>query len=249
MSQAAINVDYTLQARSFSGAVVANYDDLDLGYTIALPTYHAENSNDGTDLNARLSLTSGQWDDGVLTFSTTTASFNRSVAPDGPYSNLQLGLQIVDPDGADFSGMDFKPADNNNCVLDGDCTGVAIGNSLNTGFGRMHLQNAFGPELAAIPMSWQTEIWDGSKFVMNSNDHCTKLALTDVTFTGAASVVNAATDIITVTLGGTSSDFSFNDPVGGSDCLTATDIIFCDGKAGTQYGAPGARKHYVNLGQ
>lgn len=240
MSQPAINVSYTLQARSISSSVVTNYDNLDLGFTVALPSYHAEDSNDGTELNGRLSIASGQWDDGLLTFSSTTSSFGRAAAPDGPFNNLQLGLQISDPDGADFSSLDFKPADNNDCVTDGDCTGIEIGGTLNTGFGRMHLKSGFGPELAAIPMSWQTELWDGSSFTLNDNDHCTQLAISDVTFSGATTVVNAASDTITVTIGGASSVFSFADPIGASDCLTATDIIFCDGEAGLQYGAPGA---------
>ncbi|MDK1025188.1 MAG: hypothetical protein QGD92_13270, partial [Gammaproteobacteria bacterium] len=240
MSQSSISIDYTLEARSFSAAVVANYDNFDLVYTVALPSYHAENNNDGTDLAGRLTIASDQWDDGVLVFTSGSGSFNRAITPDGPFNNLQLGLQISDPDGADFISLDFKPADNNNCVVDGDCVGVAIGGTLDARFGRMNLNDGFGPELAAIPMSWQTEFWDGSSFTANSDDHCTQLAISDVTFTGAATVVNAAADTITVTIGAVSSVFSFADPSGGSDCLTALNIGFCDGQAGMQYGAPGA---------
>jgi hypothetical protein len=240
MSQASITVDYTLEARSFGAAVVTNYDNLDLAYTVAIPTYHAENNNDGIDLAGRLTIASDQWDDGVLVFSDSTSSFGRAITPDGPFSNLQLGLQISDSDGADFIAPDFKPADNNDCVLDGDCVGMAIGGILNVSFGRMNQRDGFGPELAAIPMSWQNQIWDGSSFIANSDDHCTQLAISDVSFGAATTVVDAAADTIAVTLGGATSVFSFADPNGGSDCLTALDIGFCDGQAGILYGSPGA---------
>ncbi len=239
MSHTAISVNYSLQARGLNGGIVTNYDNTTLGYTIALPSYHAENNNDGTDLAARLSIASGQWNNGILTIADLNSSFNRAGSPDGPFSNLQLGLQITDPDGADFSLLDFKPAASNNCVVDGDCVGVAIGATLNTRFGRMHLLDAFGPELAAIPMAWQTEYWDGASFIDNTDDHCTQLAISDVSFTGASSTVDAAADTITVTIGGISSIFDFADPNGASDCLTALNIGFCDGRAGIQYGAPG----------
>jgi hypothetical protein len=79
MSQASISVDYTLESRSLSAAVLANYDNLDLAYVVALPTYHAENNNNGTDLAARLTIASGQWDDGVLLFTSSTSSFDRVI--------------------------------------------------------------------------------------------------------------------------------------------------------------------------
>ena len=240
LSQPSIDVAYTLRARNLGAAVVTNYDDTDLAFTVVQPSYHAENNNNGTDLAVRLSISSTQWDDGVLLFASSTASINRALTPDGPYGGVQLGLQISDPDGADFISRDFKPAEPNDCVTDGDCVGVKIGSTLDARFGRMHLKSGFGPELAAIPMSWQTEYWDGSSFIKNSSDHCTQLAISDVTFTGATTVVDAAADTITVTIGAVSSIFSFADPVGGSDCMSAVNIGFCDGQAGVQYGAPGA---------
>lgn len=250
MSQPAISVNYVMAARSLSTNVVTNYDNTTLGFAVALPSYHAENNNDGTDLVTRLSIVSGQWSDGVLTFSDNTVRFDRAPNPDGPYSSLQLGLQINEPDGADFVSKDFKPTDSNSCVLDGDCDGVALGAPLDLRFGRMHLKDGFGPELAAIPMFWQTEYFDGSSFTKNTDDHCTQLAISDVSFTGATTVVDAAADTITVTLGGVSSVFGLGDPVGASDCLTPVDIGFCDGQAGIQYGPPGAVVTYpisVNL--
>ena len=239
MSQPSVDIAYTLRARNLGAAVVTNYDDTDLAYTVVQPSYHAENNNNGIDLAALLSISSTQWDDGLLTFLSSTASINRTLTPDGPYGGLQLGLQISEPDGANFVSRDFKPADTNDCVADGDCVGVLIGTTLDARFGRMHLKSGFGPELAAIPMSWQTEYWDGSSFLTNSSDHCTLLAINDVTFTGATTVVDAAADTITVTIGGVSSVFSFTDPVGASDCMNAVSIGFCDGQAGIQYGAPG----------
>jgi MSHA biogenesis protein MshQ len=240
MSEPAISVSYTVNARSLNTNVVTNYDNTALAYNVVLPLYHAENNNDGVDLAGRFTIASGQWSSGVMAFNSNIARFDRLMSPDGPYSSLQLGVQISEPDGADFATLDFKPADTNDCVADGDCTGVAIGGLLKLRFGRMKMKDGFGPELAAIPMFWQTEYWDGSSFVINSDDHCTQLAISDVTFSGATTSINAPADTITVTVGGVSSDFNFADPIGGSDCMSPLNISFCDGQAGVAYGAPGS---------
>jgi MSHA biogenesis protein MshQ len=189
------------------------------------------------------------WDDGVLAVSDPTASFNRlvsglSVVPDGPFSNFVVSLGLNDADGGGFATLDAKPNDNNNCSADGDCNTRQLSGSLNLRFGRMRVEDAHGPESANIPMQWYMEYWNGSDFVLNSADHCTQLPISALTFVGASTSVDAANDIISVTAGGISSDFDFGDPLGSSDCMSTTAIGFCDGRAGTAFGATGAIVSY-----
>lgn len=246
LSQPDIDVAYELEARNRGGAAVLNYDNTDLTYVAASISVHGEDSNDGNDFSSRMSVMSGLWDDGVMTVNDVSAAVARTVdgslniIPDGPFANFIVGLQITDVDNANFFTLDFKPGAANNCVVDGDCDSRMLAGTLNLLFGRLRIQDVHGPESSAIPMVWQTEFWNGSQFVVNSDDHCTLLPLSAVSFVGAATTVDAVNDIINVAIGGASSAFNFADPVGGSDCLDPSNIGFCDGSAGLFYGAPGS---------
>jgi hypothetical protein len=246
LADPSLTVAYQVQARNSGGAVVSNYDNTDLTYSGASVSVHGENNNDGNDFMPRLGVNAGLWNDGVLTVNDGNALVVRTVdgsaniIPDGPFSNFRVGLQISDIDNINFPTLNFKADNNNNCIADGDCDSVALSGILNLLFGRLLLNDVHGPESASIPMQWQTEYWNGGQFIVNSNDQCTQLPLSAITFVGATTSVNAAGDTITVDIGGLSSDFNFSDPVGASDCLSAIAIGICDGKAGLFYGAPNA---------
>ena len=246
LSENALGISYQISARNSGGTTVINYDNTDLTYATGTISVHGEDSNDGNDLASRIAASGSNWDDGIFIVNDNSADIARAqdislnIVPDGPFTALALGLQIIDNDGADFSALDFKPSDSNDCVLDGDCDSAQLAGTLNLRFGRMRLQDVHGPESAAIPMVWRTEYWDGSGFVVNTDDQCTQLSISNVSFVGATTSVDAANDLITVNIGGVSSQFNFSDPVGVDDCLSATAIGICDGHAGTAYGAPGS---------
>lgn len=250
MSESDIDISYSVAARNSAGAVTTNYDNTDFTFPTTVLSLHAEDSNDGIELSSRISAVVGTWDDGVYAVTDTSAVFLRSsnisgdVLVDGPFSNTLIGLQSSLVDDVNFSSLDFKPNDNNNCVVDSDCDSRMLTGSLNLLFGQLRLDDVHGPESAAIPMLWQTEYWNGSQFVVNTADQCTQLALTDISFVGASSVVDAVNDQIAVDIGGVSSIFDFSDPVGSSDCMSATHIGICDGLAGTVYGAPNSIATY-----
>ena len=256
LSEPAINVSYQVHALNRNSAVVVNYDNADLVYPTGTVSVHGENNNSGIDFASRLSVVSSQWDDGVYGITDANASVARAsdvaanIIPDGPYANFQVGLQVTDIDNVNFTNLDFKPSDANNCIAAADCDSRALGGTLNLRFGQLYLADVHGPESAAIPMVWETQYWNNGQFITHTDDQCTQIPLSAVAFVGASSSVNAAADTITVTLGGIISVFNFADPIGGSDCLTATDIGICAGQAGTFYGAPGAVVTYpldINL--
>ncbi|MEX1033070.1 MAG: DUF6701 domain-containing protein, partial [Cellvibrionaceae bacterium] len=242
-----ITVNYTVEARNRGGAIVRNYDEgLTDPYLVADTTLHAEADNDGTDLAARLIVTPGSWISGEFVVADSGANFARDDAPDGPFANVALGVRVEDLDSADFSTLDFKPGDSNNCVADGDCDSKLLAGMLEARFGRLYAQDVHGPESSPIPMIWQTEYWNGSRFVINEDDDCSELPLSAVIFTGSTAVVDAANDTIDVTRSGLTSTFDFSDPnpMGVGDCLSPTDIGFCAGRAGVTYGPPGGVVDY-----
>src|SRR5690606_36329331 len=100
MSQPAMTFSYQLQARNLGDEVTTNYTSP--GYLEAATiNYHAENDNtgDGDNLDSRVVVTGGSWDDGVWDLNVTDAMFLRRAhqtlgAParelDGPLMSLQF---------------------------------------------------------------------------------------------------------------------------------------------------------------
>ena len=106
-----------------------------------------------------------------------TARLERSVAPDGPYTSLSIGIAPKDADGAVLLNAQF--------TLDADAN--AVNESFTVGtteerFGRLRVNNAFGSELLDLPLSLMTEYYAGSYFTTNALDSCTTLAASDFAF-------------------------------------------------------------------
>ncbi|MGI1678358.1 MAG: LamG domain-containing protein [Cellvibrionaceae bacterium] len=240
-----ISVSYEIVAHNRLGNTVSNYDNTDLDYPTATQVFHGENNNTGNDFNARLTIASSQWDDGELLVVDSNANVARLVdgssntIPDGPYTNFLLAVEINDIDDANFDTLNFKADETGDCVANGNCDSRELSGALNMRFGRLSVLDVHGPETSAIPMIWQTEFWNGSSFVLNTEDSCTQLPLIDVNFVGASSLVDAANDVISVDLGGSVSVFDFSDVSGMLDCMSSTHIGMCRGKAGITYGATG----------
>src|SRR5690606_2543921 len=55
------------------------------------------------------------------------------------------------------------------------CTGVKIDEPLDVRFGRMVLDNAYGPENENLPLVARAEYWNGAAFVTNPQDNCSPL--------------------------------------------------------------------------
>jgi uncharacterized repeat protein (TIGR01451 family) len=108
---------------------------------------------------------------------TATARLERSVAPDGPYTSLSIGIAPKDADGVVLLSGQFD--------LDADAN--AVNESFTVGtteerFGRLRLNNAFGSELLDLPLTLLTEYYAGSYFTTNALDSCTTLAASDFAF-------------------------------------------------------------------
>lgn len=181
MNEPALDISYNLEARGASNGLTTNYDAG--GYTTGTITLRAEDSNDGIDLGARLNNASSNWANGAYAISTLAADFSRDVAPDGPYSSLQLGLDVTtEQDNRDIAGLDMNPATNDDCtdMMTPPCTSKSFATT-DVRFGQLRLNNAFGSELVDITMAVSALQFNSaptvSAFVTNTDDNCT--ALTD----------------------------------------------------------------------
>ena len=224
----------TLVAENFAGGKTENYHPSSGGYAPAVVIWQAENANSGTNLTARLVNVGAAvaWSNGSYVINSTTATFNRAAAPDGPYDSLQLGTQISDPDGPVISGRNMNAATSGACTTT-TCTARTVGAPSSVRFGRLKLANAYGSELLNLQIPIQTQYWSGASFVTNTADSCTTLVAGNVKLEAAPAGVAAtvggvfSSGVGSLTLSKPSTATSSNirvcvdlgaDPVGGTVC-------------------------------
>jgi hypothetical protein len=87
---------------------------------------------------------------------------------DGPYTDLSIGLKTSDDDGAALElGIDeAMPIAND----------VALISTESFRYGRLMIDNAFGPETEDLAIPFRIEYWNGSYWATNTLDSCTILA-------------------------------------------------------------------------
>lgn len=240
MADARISINYSLQARTATGIVLTNYDNADQAqaYSAVMATavYSAENSNNGNGnaaFNARVSLPVANWNDGILSINTTAASFGRDVAtaaPDGPYTSLQLGVGITDAfDARNLMGLNMNSTSTGTCSGTG-CNAIALGSPLNMRYGRLRLDDAFGPESTFLPVKFYTEYWTGSYWAKNINDNCTRILRSAITYP-AGNILNPANLTVPLTGGSTTGQYL-------STTTTTTEIGFTSGDALHRFSMP-----------
>jgi MSHA biogenesis protein MshQ len=171
-----IDISYTLQAQKTGGGITLNYKGAFAKATIALV---AENDNDGGNYQARLiDYNSTSWASGEYLYS-DGGQFTRAASglPDGPYQDLQVGIKLTDNDDnvTNMAGLDMRSDASTDCSVAGDCDGKWLGNNLDVRFGQLKLSNVFGPETFSLDMAVQTEYYDGTSFILNTDDNCTAL--------------------------------------------------------------------------
>lgn len=163
MSQPALTANYQLEAKGKAGNTLLNYHSDTYSNTAKILVV-AENSAVRLDAS-RLSVIEPKWLQGVYRAEQSNASFNRGAAPDGPFQSMLLGLSVIsEQDSRNFSAF----------TLGSDA--VALSGPLDLRYGRMVLDNAYGPENENLPLVARAEYWNGSAFVTNPQDNCTALS-------------------------------------------------------------------------
>lgn len=231
----AIGLSFTLEAWSGAGNITRNYAgalaklavtpsatsiaSLAFGAANTAPTF--------TALSSRLSNTgfAGTWPtfgaatagtvalSGTATVSSLTTPANNRVSPDGPFANVAIGIAPQDSDGVKILTYD----------LDTDNSGGVTGpdhKSLGTTtlyFGQMRFLPAHGSELQALALGAEVMRWNGTAFVPNGNDSCTRLPAANIGLRDYLNNLNA-----------------------GETTLTSGALTFSSGKGNIVLSAPGA---------
>ncbi len=177
--QPALQLSYTLQAHNTSGAVVENYDTGRYGSgNIAAVVRHAEDNDSGVPLNARLSVGSADWRDGVLVETDVSATFSRALAADGPFDQLQLGVSLNDPlDAVALSGANMHAASSGDCAVAGTCDAVMLGSPIQVRYGRLAVLPGTASELDNLDVPLLAQYFDGTGFRHHQADQCSQYQL------------------------------------------------------------------------
>ena len=201
------NVSYALEAQNSSDVRTQNYT----GSFAKLDSYDLldiDAVNGGINLTSRLvdgtTLISwsatGEASAGVASIS-VDLTFNRDASVDGPFNSLQIGTAPEDNDAVSLvvSSYDLD--------TDGDLSNdhKQVGLDTVIRYGRFVINNAFGPETDPLAMVAQTEYWDGSRFLINTDDNCIEL---DIETTPAGP---------NIAVGGGTTTLSNNSPVTGGN--------------------------------
>lgn len=124
---------------------------------------------------------------GTLTFGSGSGmSFTRST-PLAPFNaEIGLAINVIDADNVAFAGNParFGAATAGN--------GIAFSSGKPMRFGRLRMQNAFGPPGNDLPITLLAEYWNGTAFATNTLDSCLTLAAGNFALSGYIGGVSAA---------------------------------------------------------
>lgn len=175
-------------------------------------------------------ITPGAWTNGVATINQPSAKFGRASLPDGPYNGLKIGIGLEDClDKRNLSGANLSVDTTGGCSAPNNNAYNLV--EFNAYYGRLRLDDAFGPETANLPVNFSTEYWTGNFFVKNDADSCTKILRSAISYPNGNLLTDANR---TVALSGGSTTGIYNNLA----TNTATEISFVSGDGAHTFSAP-----------
>ncbi len=166
---------FTLTARNLSGGTTSNYRDEFATATLGLV---AENGDNGVPLSSRLSGLGGLgWQAGLFTANLHPETFARNAPPDGPFSQLAIGVQLFDNESAiDLPLKDTNMNASTSGACGSNCTAVRL-STQDLRHGRLGVSSGRAAVDSALALPLMMESYTGSGWQRNVEDACTQLDL------------------------------------------------------------------------
>ncbi|WP_369600986.1 DUF6701 domain-containing protein [Hahella sp. SMD15-11] len=164
----------TITARNASGATTQNYTGAFARLVAGdvSVTAPASDSTNGLSVTATLNTGALSGSNGVFQYSFSALDtfiydkvLTAKVAPFVADLRPQL-TAVTDSDGVSATGMPLGLAPAGSTVY----------------WGRMKLENAFGPETLALDVPFSIQYWDGSQYLIHAGDNCTTYDVNDATY-------------------------------------------------------------------
>ena len=173
---------FTLTAQNALGSTTANYTgafaklDPSVAANWQLAGIDGGTAFLSTGGTPRLSvgLSTGSWSNGVASGIALSAAALRGTTSDGPFS-AAFGIAPTDSDGVTLSSYDIDtatPAGNDHATVA----------TVPLRFGRLRLMNGMGSQDRALSLPLVAQYWNGTAFVDNTLDGCTRVPATSVNF-------------------------------------------------------------------
>ena len=166
---------FTVTARNLSGGTTSNYRD---EFAPGLVSLVAENNDKGQSLSSRLSgLGSLGWQAGLFTANQHPETFARNSPPDGPFSQLAIGVSVDDKEPAvdiPLENRDMDVLSSGSCGS--SCSAVRLGTQ-DLRHGRLSVSSGRAAVANALALSLMMESYTGSGWQRNVDDACTQLDL------------------------------------------------------------------------
>ncbi len=135
----------------------------------------------------------GTWSNGILALSGNLV-FQRqaSAAPDGPFPDMQIAFKPVDNDGVTIdparvdvlTGLGVLNVDLDVFPTEPGTAAYALIAEHAFRYGRLIVNNAYGPETEDLALTFLVEYFDGTQFVRNTLDNCSVVDVADISFVG-----------------------------------------------------------------
>ncbi|AZZ94548.1 LamG domain-containing protein [Hahella sp. KA22] len=179
----------TLVGKNVAGATTLNYDAAYFKFSNTLQSNRSYSDASGRSSilsfdssGASLSLSTGAAYDGsgTLSLSGDVFTYQKTNSPpladDDPFA-ANVNLTFAATDLQDSDGACYKTSDADAC-LDFAITGIA-GTEIR--YGRLRMENAYGPETSSLELPMYIEHWNGARFVENASDSCTSYSSSPAT--------------------------------------------------------------------
>jgi hypothetical protein len=188
---------------------------------------------------------------GTLTFSSTGGIAFQRAAPVAPFNaEIALSIGVIDADGVAYAGNPAKFGD----ASAGN--GIAFSAGKTMRFGQLRLQNSYGPVTVGQIVPLETQYWNGTGFVRNTDDSCTTLNREHVALSSYTLGLNAC-ETATLPASVAFSSGQANLPIaaagtGNSGAVLLTPILgsagaqmYCPAKGGVEAGVSSASRAYL----
>ncbi len=136
---------------------------------------------------------SSDWSSGILEL-TGNLRFNRAAdgEPDGPLSDLRIAFLPVDEDGVTIdpareellTSLNLLTVDLDTLATEPEDGEWYLLQEHAFRYGRLIIENAYGPETEALALTFVVEYFDGEEFVRNTLDSCTLIDVDDLSYVG-----------------------------------------------------------------
>lgn len=160
----------------------------------------SDNAQALTDGSGNLVVTHEAGAESLEPLTPGTMSFNFSIMDELVYTKLSTAKVAPFEPQLTFGLEPFSDADGVAPSL--PLPDIRPGSDFLMGFGRLYLENVSGPEnIDELLMPFQTQYWDGNRFVTNSVDGCTAWATTGIAYSGSHGAMTPDSGVVGAGMG------------------------------------------------